>query len=74
MVRRLPWVEELPSALTATMRPKPVMIPVNILIFSQGTGPFCPRSPINVYDCHLGESVGPQNPGHNSNVWADCFG
>jgi hypothetical protein len=35
MVRRLPWSEELPRLWTATMRPKPVIIPVNIAIFSQ---------------------------------------
>ena len=38
MLRRLPWVEELPRAWTATMRPTPVMIPVNMQVFSQGLG------------------------------------
>jgi hypothetical protein len=38
MLRRLPWVEELPRACTATMRPTPVMIPVNMPLFSQGLG------------------------------------
>ena len=36
MVRRLPWSEELPWLWMATMRPKPVMIPVNMGLFSQG--------------------------------------
>jgi hypothetical protein len=38
MVRRLPWSEELPRLWMATMRPKPVMIPVNMPPFSQGIG------------------------------------
>jgi hypothetical protein len=32
-VSRLPWFNELPRLWTATMRPKPVMIPVNIEYF-----------------------------------------
>ena len=37
MVRRLPWLKELPRSWTAVMRPTPVMIPVNILYFRRFT-------------------------------------
>jgi hypothetical protein len=39
MVSCLPWSEELPRLWMATMRPKPVMIPVNMRLFSQGKLP-----------------------------------
>src|SRR6185369_2879291 len=35
MVRRLPCCKELPRSWTAAMRPTPVMIPVNMAVFSQ---------------------------------------
>ena len=36
MVSRLPWSKELPRARRSAMRPTPVMMPVNIGVFSQG--------------------------------------
>jgi hypothetical protein len=36
MLSRLPWSKELPRAWRAAMRPTPVMMPVNIRVFSQG--------------------------------------
>jgi len=39
-VSRLPWCEVLPRLWMATMRPTPVMIPVNMQLFWQGFEPF----------------------------------
>jgi hypothetical protein len=46
MVSRLPWCEELPRLWMATMRPTPVMIPVNMTLFSQGFGGYWRLTPI----------------------------
>jgi hypothetical protein len=40
MVSRLPWSKELPRRWIATMRPTPVMIPVNMRYFRREMGLF----------------------------------
>ena len=44
MVSRLPWSEELPRLWIATMRPMPVMIPVNMQYFRRDSGRPKPES------------------------------
>jgi hypothetical protein len=43
MVSRLPWSKELPRLWIATMRPTPVMIPVNMSYFRREMADIAPQ-------------------------------
>src|SRR3989338_67021 len=69
MVSRLPWSKELPRLWIATMRPTPVMIPVNMALFSQRLRPAMGRAD----KAGLKEVASPDS-GHDTQIGPQAVG